>query len=130
MAVVLDAVVRIERHVDVWEMRLLDNAPPQLALLRLFRLELRHDDQRNGAARSRQPHRRAKDFARDRHFAFDRVLAPIAEESSQQRRQTPVVFRRKPDQTRAEVRPVIIKVAIEDRRREEQHDGDGMLETR
>src|SRR2546423_12570991 len=35
MAVVLDAVVGVERHVDVRQTRLLDDAPPQLALLRL-----------------------------------------------------------------------------------------------
>ena len=34
VAVVFQAIVGIERHVDVGKMRLLHNAPPQLALLR------------------------------------------------------------------------------------------------
>src|SRR5437660_194555 len=47
MTVVLDAVVGVERHIDVRQMRFLDDALPQLPLLALFGFELGHNDQRN-----------------------------------------------------------------------------------
>src|SRR5947209_17997337 len=98
MAVVFDAIVGVERHIDVWQMRVLDDALPQLALLFIFRFELRHDDERNGAARPRQLYSRRENFTRDCGSPLDGVLAAISEHPSCDRRQAPLPYRRQPDQ--------------------------------
>src|SRR5438045_8348700 len=114
MTIVANPPRRIEFHEHVRKCRLIENPLTKRELARLFFAELRNENQRRGAAGTREIDRRAKHFTRDFDAALDRFIAAITQQALRDRREAPALRGRQPDEMRAEVRTIVVKVAIEE----------------
>src|SRR5437899_2637496 len=99
----------IQLYPHVRETWLVKNSTSYLTLFVLFGNELRHDNDRHGAACACQVDGRAQHFARDGYAAFDCFVAAVRRQKLEDRRQPPTIECRQPDKARTKVRPVIIQ---------------------
>src|SRR6185436_12860053 len=106
MSIAWDAPGSVEFHTHDGEARVIEDAMTKRALVRLFRSELRHDDQRCRVVRTRQRGRRAKNLSRDTDPALDRRLSSVPHYESQDFQQTRTCDGGLPHQPRSEMRAV------------------------
>src|SRR2546423_5335187 len=81
----------IQLNPHIWQTRLVKNSTSYLTLFVLFGNELRHNDDRQGAAGARQVDGRAQHFARDGYAAFDCFVTAVGRQELEDRRQSPAL---------------------------------------
>src|SRR5438067_299266 len=112
MSIIGNTPARIQLNPNVWQTRLVKNSTSYLPLFVLFGNELRHNDDRYGAACARQVDGRAQHFAGDEYAALDCFVTAVRRQKLEDRHQPPTMDCRQPDEAATEVRPIIIQVSI------------------
>src|SRR5439155_23958993 len=104
----------VEWDPHVCQTRLVKDSTSYLSLFGLFGNELRHNDDRHGAACAREVDGRAQHLARDGYAAFDCFVTAVRRQKLEDRRQPPTMDCRQRDKAGTEMRPIIIQVSIKE----------------
>src|SRR5256885_16195613 len=94
MSIVEHTPAGVQLNPHIRQTRLVKNSTPYLPLFGLFGSELRHNDDRQGAACARQADGTAQHFARDEYAASDCFASPVGHQKLDDRRQPPTIASR------------------------------------